>query len=180
MIFIITASPNADGLTAACADAAKRGVEGAGGSVEVVSLNALGIRGCEACGNGWGTCRPEHSCVIEDEFMPLKAKLLAAEGAILVTPVYWGQPAERMKYFLDRARRCEASHKESTLKGKPIALVAAAGGSGNGTVTCLADMELWCRHVGSVPFERIGVSRFNREQVLAVIEKAAERLEKGQ
>jgi hypothetical protein len=37
-------------------------------------------------------------------------------------------------------------------------------------------MELWCRHMNAVPFERLGVTRFNREEMLAVIERASKEL----
>jgi multimeric flavodoxin WrbA len=100
---------------------------------------------------------------------------------MLITPVYWGQPSERMKYFLDRFRRCEAFNQSgSAAKGKQIDLVAAAGGSGNGTVSCLTEMETWCRHVGAIPQERIGITRFNRTPMLETITDAAARLVKGE
>jgi multimeric flavodoxin WrbA len=174
MYLVITASPNGDGLTAACGQAALRGVERAGKAVESVDLCALKIQGCLVCGNGWGICLDEHRCVIDDGFSSLQARLKEAEGLVLVTPVYWGQQSERVKYFCDRLRRCEARKGEQNcLAGKKINLVAAAGGTGNGTVPCLTDMELWCRHLGALPFERIGVTRFNREEMLAVIERAS-------
>ncbi|MDR1379564.1 MAG: flavodoxin family protein [Synergistaceae bacterium] len=177
MYLVITASPNADGLTAACGRAALRGLEQAGKTGEIIDLCALKIQGCLVCGDGWGICREEHRCVIEDEFSVLQARLKEAEGLVLVTPVYWGQQSERIKYFCDRLRRCEARKGNgSVLARKKTNLVAAAGGTGNGTVSCLTDMELWCRHVGAIPFERIGVTRFNREPMLAVIEQASKEL----
>jgi multimeric flavodoxin WrbA len=115
--------------------------------------------------------------VIEDGLSDLQARLKEAEGLVMVTPVYWHQQSERMKYFCDRLRRCEATKGDgSILAGKKVNLVAAAGGSGNGTVSCLTDMELWCRHLRAVPFERIGVTRFNRDEMMAVIEKASKEL----
>jgi multimeric flavodoxin WrbA len=177
MYLIITASPNANGLTAACGRAALQGIEQAGKRGEIIDLCALKIQGCLVCGNGWGLCLEEHRCVIEDGFSALQARLEEAEGLVLVTPVYWGQQSERVKYFCDRLRRCEARRgEESILAGKKINLVAAAGGTGNGTVSCLTDMELWSRHLRAVPFERIGVTRFNREAMLAVIERASAEL----
>lgn len=174
MYIILTASPNADGLTAACGLAAKRGMERAGGEVALIDLCAKRIGSCRTCGNGWGQCRGEGQCVIEDCLQELQQQLLACEGLTLVTPVYWGQPAERMKFFLDRYRRCEAFREGgSGITGKRVNLVAAAGGSGNGTLSCLEEMERWCRHLGAVPFERNGITRFNREGMLAVIEQAA-------
>ena len=177
MYIIITASPNTDGLTAACGQAALKGITDAGGQVEMFDLCAEDIEACLVCGNGWGICREGGTCVIDDGMETLKQKMSESEGVFLITPVYWGQQSERMKYFCDRVRRCEGLKREgSLLRGVPFNLVAAAGGSGNGTVSCLTDMELWTRHVSAVNLERIGVTRFNREPMLKVIESAGERL----
>jgi multimeric flavodoxin WrbA len=181
MFIIITASPNADGLTAACGKAAYEGIAGAGGDAELIDISAAKLEPCLICGNGWGTCRDDSVCVVGGIFSELQAKIREAEGVMLITPVYWGQPSERMKYFLDRLRRCEAfNERGGAAVGKQIDLIAAAGGSGNGTATCLAEMEQWCRHVGAIPQERIGITRFNRGAVLPVISDAAARLVRGE
>jgi len=181
MFIIITASPNKDGLTAACGNAAAGGVRNAGGECELIDISEAKLKACKICGNGWGKCRAESFCVLEDVFAELQAKIRACEGLMLVTPVYFGQPSERMKYFLDRFRRCEAFNKDgSAAAGKQVDLIAAAGGSGNGTATCLAEMDHWCRSVGAIAQERIGITRFNREMVIPVIGDAAERLVRGE
>ena len=180
MYIIITASPNADGLTASCGRAVLNGITNAGGQAELFDISASGLEPCNICGDGWGTCRNESKCVNTDLLVELQVKIRECEGLILVTPVYWGQPSERMKYFLDRFRRCEAFNKDgSAASGKQVNLIAAAGGSGNGTATCLVEMEQWCRHIGAIPQERIGINRFNREMVLPVIRDSGERLVKG-
>ena len=179
MFLIITSSPNADGLTAVCGKAAYDGILGAGGEAEIVDISAAKLEPCRICGNGWGSCRSAAKCVTDDILGELQAKIRASEGVILVTPVYFGQPSERMKYFLDRFRRCEAFNQTGAASGKQIHLVAAAGGSGNGTATCLTEMEAWCRHVGATPQERIGATRFNREYILEVIKDAGARLVSG-
>jgi len=180
MFLIITSSPNADGLTAACGKAALEGIISAGGEAEIVDISVQKLEACRICGDGWGTCRNGDKCVISDCFGELQKKIRAAEGLFLVTPVYYGQPSERMKYFMDRFRRCEASGSEGAASGKQVNLVAAAGGSGNGTATCLAEMEQWSRHVGAIPQERIGITRFNRNAVLSVIRDAGARQVKGE
>jgi len=180
MYIIITASPNTDGLTASCGKAALEGIISAGGDAELFDISASKIEPCRVCDNGWGACRNSAKCVIDDVLTELQAKIRDAEGIFLITPVYWWQPSERMKYFLDRFRRCEAFNQNgSAAVGKQIDLIAAAGGSGNGTATCLAEMEQWCRHVGAIPQERIGITRFNSEMMLQVITDAAGRLVEG-
>ncbi|MDR3270524.1 MAG: flavodoxin family protein [Peptococcaceae bacterium] len=181
MYIIITSSPNMHGLTAACGQAALNGMISAGGQGEIIDIAARQLEPCRICGNGWGTCRNMGSCVINDIFAEIQLKLRDAEGLFVITPVYWGLPSERQKYFGDRLRRCEAFREGgSWLKGKNINLVAAAGGSGNGTATCLVELETWCRHMQAVPGERIGITRFSREPVLKVIEDAGARLVRGE
>lgn len=173
-ILVLSASPNPEGLTAACASAAKEGILQTGCSVEEVRINDLDIGACEACGNGWGTCRSEHECQVLDDFQALHARSLQAAGLVVVTPVYWGEMSESAKAFTDRLRRCEASlAAESRLAGKPVLAVAAAGGSGNGMITCLLSMERWIQHVRARIFDLIPVNRWSREYKLVAIQSAA-------
>jgi multimeric flavodoxin WrbA len=180
MYLIITASPNTDGLTAACGKAMSDGILSAGGNSEIIDISALKLEPCRICGNGWGTCFADAKCVIKDNFADLQQKIREAEGIALITPVYWGEPSERMKFFLDRFRRCEAFNKNgSAAAGKHIQLSAAAGGSGHGTVTALREMENWCNHVHANAVERIGITRFNREPMLEMIKDTGVRFVKG-
>ena len=147
-ILVVHSSPNHDGLTAACAAAAVAGAQQAGGQVEEVRLNDLKVGMCQACDNGWGACRTEHECQLQDDFQALHAAICGADATVLVTPVYWGEMSESAKALTDRLRRCEATRGEASgLAGKPILAVAAAGGTGGGMITCLASMERWVQHL---------------------------------
>jgi multimeric flavodoxin WrbA len=173
-VFLFSSSPNLDGLTAACAQAAARGVGEAGGELDEVCVNALKVGKCQACENGWGTCLAEHSCQVEDDFQELHRRSLEADALILVTPVYWGEMSESAKAFTDRLRRCEATRNQASgLLGKPVIAVAAAGGSGGGMITCLASMERWIEHVRLRKFDLIPVNRWSREYKLLTIQAAA-------
>jgi len=172
-VIVISASPNQDGLTAACAAAAVEGVHQAGGSTEQVRLNDLEVGMCQACDNGWGTCLTEHACQVQDGFQTLHARVSQADALVLVTPVYWGEMSESAKAFTDRLRRCEATRGDaSSLSGKPVIAVAAAGGSGGGSITCLASMERWIQHVRGRVFDLIPVNRWSREYKLVAIREA--------
>lgn len=174
-VVVLSASPNVDGLTAACAAAAVDGAAAGGVSAEEIRLNDLQIGMCEACDSGWGTCLTEHECQVEDDFQALHARILAADACVLVTPVYWHETSESMKVFLDRVRRCEATQSDdSGLAGKPVIAVAAAGGSGNGMITCLFSMERWIEHVRARKFDFVPVNRWNRPYKLEAIRKAAQ------
>ena len=174
---VLGASPNNDGLTAACAQAAKEGLLAGGVEVEFVNLNTLNIGSCAACDRGWGTCRTEQRCQVEDDFQALHEKTCLADALVLVSPVYWWEMSESAKAFTDRVRRCEAIHKtESRLLDMPMIMVAAAGGSGNGTITCLASMERWIQHVRGNRFDLIPVNRWTRDYKLSTIQAAGKAL----
>lgn len=173
-VMIITSSPNLDGLTAACGNAAKIGTEEAGAQVVMVSLNRLRISNCHACGNGWGTCRNEHQCQLQDDFQAIHTSLAEVDAFVLITPVYWGEMSESAKAFSDRLRRCEALKNDKTFfEGKPVIAVAAAGGSGNGLTTCLTSMERFFTHVKAEKFDFIGITQKSRGYKLVTIQKAA-------
>jgi multimeric flavodoxin WrbA len=179
-LIVIQSSPNDDGLTAACATAAAQGAQQAGATVEDVKLNASSVGMCQACDQGWGECISNHECQVEDGFQALHQRILAADALVIVTPVYWGEMSESAKALTDRLRRCEATRSKesggSRLAGKPYIAVAAAGGSGNGTITCLGSMERWGQHVGARVFDLIGVNRWTREYKLECIRTAASTL----
>ncbi len=172
--YVLSSSPNRDGLTAACAQAAVRGIRSAGGNTVEILLNEHKIDKCHACDDGWGTCLKEHRCREEDDFQGIHARLAEAQGFVMVTPVYWGEMSESAKAFLDRLRRCEASRSkgESILYDKPVLAVAAAGGSGGGMITCLASLENWIHHVQGRTFDLIPVNRWSRTYKLAAIRAA--------
>ena len=173
-VWVISSSPNKDGLTAACAAAAAKGVRLAGGQAEEVRLNGLKIGHCQACETGYGVCRTDHVCDMEDDFQALHKRIPEFGGFVLVTPVYWWEMSESMKAFCDRLRRCEATAgPDSRLRERPIVAVAAAGGSGNGTITCLLSMENWIKQVGGKPFDLIAVNRWSRPYKLVTIQEAA-------
>lgn len=179
-VAVITSSPNKDGLTAACGEAARKGLDEAGAEVDLIDLNSHNVGRCQACGTGYGTCRTLRSCQVQDDFQALHQRLVTADAYVVVSPVYWGDLSESAKAFLDRVRRCEATaREESRLTGKPCIGVAAAGGSGNGTITCLLTMQRLFGHVRSEIFDLITITRKSRSYKLLAIEAAAKAMASG-
>ncbi|OGO79242.1 MAG: iron-sulfur protein [Clostridiales bacterium GWB2_37_7] len=173
-IMIITASPNKDGLTAACGNAARFGTEAAGAKTQIVNLNELKVGNCQACGNGWGPCFDKHQCQVLDDFQSLHNSVEDFDGFVFVTPVYWGDISESAKAFLDRVRRCEAWKKEATyFQNKPFIAVAAAGGSGNGAMTTLTNIERLLVHIKADRFDYIGITKKSREYKIKTIIEAS-------
>jgi multimeric flavodoxin WrbA len=176
-ILIIKSSPNNNGLTAACAEAARQGVIDSRSRARVVNLNDLRISRCAVHNEGWGTCRTKHHCQLQDDFQELQTTIEQAEGYVFLTPVYFGEPSEPMKAMIDRLRRCEATKNEdagekSILADKPVVLVASAGDSGHGAIACLSTMERFALRVGARVFDTIPVTRQTRSYQLETIHDA--------
>ncbi|MDP3058890.1 MAG: NAD(P)H-dependent oxidoreductase, partial [bacterium] len=94
------------------------------------------------------------------------------------SPVYWGETSEALKSFIDRLRRCEFGPK-GALSNKQVLLIAVPGGSGNGLLTCLEQMERFCRHTGAIIFDYIGVNRWNSDYKRVAVKSAAFALATG-
>ncbi len=174
-VLVVTSSPNTSGLTSACGEAARQGTVDAKSPARLINLNEYSIQRCAVCEEGWGPCRTKHTCRLEDDFGKLQAMFDQAEGVVLVTPVYFGEPSEAFKAFFDRLRRCEATKKngdKSILNDKPTICVAAAGGSGNGAVHCLAEMERLIRQLGARGVDFIPITKESREYQLETIHDA--------
>jgi Multimeric flavodoxin WrbA len=174
-VVILSGTPKSEGLCCACVDAALTGAEKAGADCEVIRLCDYKLARCAMCGDGWGRCREEHVCSFGDDgFEEIQKKMSHADAVILDTPVYWGDMTEVMKAFLDRFRRCEAMKGEmGAIADKPVLLIASPGGSGNGMISCLEQMERLCRHLHARIYDFIGVNRWNKEYKLAAIGEAA-------
>ena len=161
-VIAVQASPNIDGLTSSLAKAALDGAKAAGAEVELVHLNQLDVGSCKVCGDGWGRCRQEGFCVQNDQFQTLRDQINAADALVFCTPVYFHDVSESARNFLDRWRRCEWPHEEtSVLKNKSVIGVAAAGGSGGGAVKGLAALEQYLLWLRMPIFDLVPVTRFN-------------------
>lgn len=176
-ILILNSTPNSSGLTSACAEAARQGIIDSRSRARVVNLNDLSIARCVVHNEGWGTCRTKHHCQLQDDFQELQATIGQADGYVFLTPVYFGEPSEPMKAMMDRLRRCEATKNEregekSILKDKPTVLVAAAGDSGHGALSCLVAMERFALRVGAAVFDTIPVTQATRNYQLETIHDA--------
>jgi len=174
---IISGNPKTDGLCYGVMQSVQNGAND--GGAEVINVNILGVGRCKVCGNGWGTCRNENRCAFGDDGFDEAQKIIASSDAVcFITPVYWGETAEGLKCFMDRFRRCEL-RSDRTLAGKSVLLIASAGGSGNGIVTCLDQMGRFCIHIGANVFDYIGVNRWNSDYKKEAAYKAAKVMAQG-
>ena len=176
-VLAVQSSPNVDGLTCQLAKAVLEGAESGGAETELVHLNKLRIESCMAHDEGWGTCRTEGKCMIQDDFQDLREKINKADALVFSTPVYFGDLSESAKRFLDRWRRCEFSNREATpLRGKLAVGIAAAGGSGGGAMNALHNLENYLWFLQFTIFDLVPVTRRSKDHKLDMLKTAGKRL----
>jgi len=174
---IISGNPKNDGLCHKITEQVQGGAKDGGAKVEILKIGEM--ERCHICGTGWGICREEHRCAFgEDGFNDAQAMVKNADQICIITPVYWHEMAEGLKCFLDRLRRCEFG-QNGALSGKQVLLIASPGGSGNGMLTCLEQMERFTRHTGAVVFDFIGINRWNNDYKADAAYAAARAMAEG-
>jgi multimeric flavodoxin WrbA len=142
-IVLLSGSRNPEGQTARAVNAVVDGIRSAGGEAELIFLPPLAIERCRQCeDSGWGICRKEGTCVIEDDFAGLVRKIREADGVVFATPVYYGDLSESLRAFTDRLRRtCSHTNGRAGIEDKPAVGVCVAGGLGGGSAGCCVSLE---------------------------------------
>jgi multimeric flavodoxin WrbA len=173
-VFILNGARNAKGQTARAAEAVGRGVSASGALIEHVLLPPLRIERCRQCNDdGWGVCRTEGRCVIEDDFPGLVGKIAEADAVVFATPVYFSDLSESLRAFLDRLRRtCMHEAGKARVRGKPAIGVCVAGGGGGGAPRCSDVLTGVLTTCGFDVRDVIPVRRQNLEAKLASLEAA--------
>ncbi len=183
-ILVLSGSRNRRGKTARAITAMCRGITDAGGRSEVIFLIEQNLERCRQCNDdGWGICRSEKRCIIDDDFASIVKKIKAADVLVFATPVYFGDLSESMRVFLDRYRRtCFTTVFRRPLTtnipnqlpvkqgGIPAIGYCYAGGSGNGTISCLASLERTLLTSGFDVVDMIPARRQNLEMKLPLLE----------
>ena len=178
---LVSGSRNPDGQTAQAAQAVLEGFTASGGETESVFLPSIEIECCRQCDEkGWGICRTEGQCVIEDDLEDILAKIKAADAVIFATPVYYGDLAESMRAFTDRVRRC-VTHSDDTsgIEGKIAIGVCVAGGGGGGAPSCCATLDRVLRISGFDVVDMIPVRKQNLDVKRAQLKLVGEWLATG-
>ncbi len=178
-VCILSGNPKKDGLCQSVIDAAKQGVTEGGAEVDEIRLGDFKLIRCQVCGDGWGPCRDENFCKFgKDGFDEIVARIESSDVIIFASPVYWGETSETFKSFIDRLRRCEFNGQK-VLRDKQVLMIASAGGTGNGLLTSLEQMDRFCRHTGMVIFDYIGVNRWNSDYKKIAVKAAAYAMASG-
>ena len=165
---IISGSRNPEGQTAQAVGAARKGMEAVGCDVETLFLPALDVERCRQCDNdGWGLCRKEGHCVIDDDFAATVEKIGEADAVIFSTPVYFSDLSESMRAFTDRLRRIRRHDVgRAVMEGKLAVGLCVAGGGGGGAPTCCVSLEKTLSTWGFDVVDVIPVRRQNLEAKL--------------
>lgn len=178
-ICILSGNPKKDGLCQSVINSAREGAMEGNAEVDEIRLCEYKLLRCQVCGNGWGPCRDQNICTFgNDGFDDILARIKACDALVLATPVYWGETSELLKCFLDRLRRCEFSG-EDLLRNKQALMIASAGGSGNGVLTCLEQMDRFCRQSGMVIFDYMVINRWNNDYKKQAVWSAAKAMAEG-
>jgi multimeric flavodoxin WrbA len=116
---------------------------------EVVHLRDLTIEPCKAC-NVCGKTKDGRfiPCVRvdEDDVQGVLEKMVAADGLLVATPVYFGLPSDLFSRFIMRTRPLR--HQDFRLANKPVGVMATAGRRSGGAETAI--IATW------LPFVRNG------------------------
>jgi multimeric flavodoxin WrbA len=170
-IMAILGSRNPEGQTARATHALIEGLQAEGADCEEVFLPTLQIERCRQCeDNGWGICRSEGRCTIDDDFAAIVDKIRAADGVVFATPVYYSDLSESMRAFTDRLRRTRRHPDGATgLSGKPAIGICVAGGGGGGGPACAVSLEKVLRTCEFDMLDLIPVRRQNLEMKLGVL-----------
>jgi len=168
---IVSGSRNPEGQTGRAAEALLAGLRAAGASGEMVFLPTLKIERCRQCdAAGWGLCRQEGHCVIEDDFAGLVERLRAADAAIFATAVYFADLSESLRAFLDRLRRtCRHDLGKKGLADKAALGLCVAGGGGGGAPACTQSLERVLLTCGFDVVDMVPVRRQNLDMKLDVL-----------
>jgi len=180
-VLMILGSRNVAGQTASAADAVLEGSQKAGAEVERVFLPTLAIERCRQCDDkGWGLCRQEGRCVIEDDFAEIVAKIRGADAVVFATPVYFSDLSESMRAFCDRLRRITRHPTgQQSVQGKASIGLCVAGGGGGGAPACCLSLEKVLGTCGFDIVDMIPARRQNLETKLKALRLAGEWLVSG-
>ncbi|MBF0619318.1 MAG: flavodoxin family protein [Candidatus Omnitrophica bacterium] len=105
-------------IKAVFAELQKEGIE-----TELVNLSGKPLRGCMAC---YGCFQNKNKrCVVEDDLVnDAIAKMIAADGIILASPVYVADVSSEMKALIDRA--CLVSKANGDIFSRKVGAAVAA------------------------------------------------------
>lgn len=171
-LLVVLGSRNPEGQTAQAANALVQGAADAGWESESLFLPQMAVKRCRQCDErGWGLCRSDGRCVIEDDdFTSIVGQIREADAVAFCTPVYFGDLSESMRALTDRLRRI-TRHEDGKagITGKRAIGVCVAGGGGGGAPPCTVSLEKTLRTNGFDVVDMVPVRRQNLDLKVDVL-----------
>lgn len=121
----LSGSPRKQGNTEILLGEALQGAEQEGAEVELYTVINKNIQPCDGC----GACRKTGECHIKDDMQGLYEKLLAADGIIFGTPVYFYNMTAQTKAVVDRT--IALNQPGRNLNNKVGGVIVVGGSLGN-------------------------------------------------
>ncbi len=75
-----------------------RAAEDLGWQVELIKVNALKMRPCQAC----DACAKDGRCILQDDMQAVYPKLIASDALVIASPITFGSVNAQLKMFIDR------------------------------------------------------------------------------
>lgn len=97
-IVVLFASPNVHGSTSLLVESFHKGAREAGHDVEVIDVTKAKIHPCTGC----VACGYEGTCVINDDMMEVREKLLNSDMVVFASPLYYYGMTAQLKTTIDR------------------------------------------------------------------------------
>lgn len=121
-VIALNGSPRKDGNTCLSLKTACKVLNEEGIETEILDIGSLKLTGCRTCGG----CAKLGRCVLDDGLNELSEKVVAADGLIVGSPVYYADINGTLKCFLDRFFYVYGSK----MRFKPAAALVALRRSG--------------------------------------------------
>lgn len=123
-IVVLEGSPNRNGSSNTLANAFIRGAEEAGHTVDVIDAAHANIHPCTGCVR----CGYEGPCVQKDDVDGIRARILAADMMVFVTPLYYYGMSAQLKTLIDRFCAFNSSIQRKHMKSAMISAAWNADG----------------------------------------------------
>lgn len=123
-IVVLEGSPNKNGSSNTLANAFIQGAKEAGHSVDVIDAAHANIHPCTGCIH----CGYEGPCVQKDDVDGIRARILAADMMVFVTPLYYYGMSAQLKILIDRFCAFNSSIQRKHMKSAMISAAWNADG----------------------------------------------------
>jgi len=121
----IVCSPRKGGNTEILVQEALAGAKESEAKTELLRISDMNIAPCDGC----QTCHQTGECRIKDDMQKIYKKILATDGIILGSPVYFWSVSGQAKTLMDRTYALRYPHHK--LKNKVGGAIVAAGRRGS-------------------------------------------------